>query len=347
MNKICKHTHLSGTIMKDAILKMNGGGIRTSFVISTCGNLIGSLSDGDIRRGLLKGLTISDSVDLFMNTEPISCELNHSEAFIQNKISEYNVLSMPILESGKVVRIVNLNETESIQEKENLVFIMAGGLGKRLKPLTDTCPKPMLMVGGMPMLYWTISRLKRNGFKNIVISTHYLPEVITDYFEDGKDFGVRISYVYEQEPLGTGGALSLLEKGSLTNPILVLNGDLLTNLNFSSLLQFHTENKFDVTMCLIPKTFEIDYGVAESEGNHVTGLVEKPAYEYQINSGLYVLNQEVVLSVPQNVRVDLPDIISQQIERQKLVGAFNFKGHWLDIGNKADFARAQLEFNIL
>jgi NDP-sugar pyrophosphorylase family protein len=220
---------------------------------------------------------------------------------------------------------------------------MAGGFGTRLHPLTHDCPKPLLKVGDKPILEIILEGFINAGFHRFFISTHYLPEMIRAHFGDGKRWGVSIRYVHESEPLGTGGALGLLPLDEIDQPIFLMNGDLLTTLDYRGLLDFHKAQGSIATMCVREYEYQVPYGVIQSEGHRITSMLEKPVQRFFINAGIYVLSPELVMSVKSDTRIDMPALLEQAIAQGGQVNMFPIHEYWLDIGRMEDFHRAQAE----
>lgn len=334
--------------IRDALRALNRGGQKIVLVCDDSDRLLAVVSDGDIRRGLLSDLNMNDPVSLVANTTPRIAQPGLTREKIKEILigEELNVL--PILDNEK--RVIELHSLASISERpelENPVFIMAGGFGTRLKPLTDKCPKPMLPIGDKPILLLTIERMKHQGFRNFFISTHYLPEKIMNYFGDGRALGVNISYVHEEKPLGTGGALGLLPASLGEKALILLNGDVLTDLDFAELLESHEQKCADATMCLREHETSLAYGVVEAEEGSVKKMVEKPTYRHLINTGIYVLSHSCVRSVEKGQRIDLPSLLEQRISDDHVVNAYTFYGKWIDIGQMNDYLRAQSAFKTL
>jgi NDP-sugar pyrophosphorylase family protein len=246
---------------------------------------------------------------------------------------------VPVVDNSVVIGLHTLTSLSEIPQKTNPVFIMAGGFGTRLKPLTDNCPKPMLRVGDKPMLEILINQFKAQGFSKFFISTHYLPESITSYFGDGREFGVEIEYVFEEKPLGTGGALSLLPKHKINEDVVVVNGDVLTTLDFSDLLSKHQALGSRASMCVREFDYTIPYGVVQTDDSVITGFVEKPSHNYQVNAGIYIISKEIIDSVANDTKIDMPTLFEQHFSES--VNAIPFYDYWLDIGKMDDFEKAQ------
>ncbi|MBT8435823.1 MAG: NTP transferase domain-containing protein, partial [Gammaproteobacteria bacterium] len=230
---------------------------------------------------------------------------------------------------------------------ENPVFIMAGGLGTRLLPLTETCPKPMLYVGDMPILEIVLRSFIKAGFYNFYIATHYMEAKIREHFGDGNQWNANIRYIHEEEPLGTGGALGLLPDDMPDLPIILMNGDILTKVDFERMLAFHGENDADATMCVREYDYQIPYGVISGEDGAIVTMVEKPTYQYFVNAGIYVVSPGIFRNVPKHCKIDMPELLEQEITNKKRILMFPIHEYWLDIGRMDDFERAQAEFHAL
>lgn len=330
--------------LRDALEIINNESPRVVLVVDEEQTLLGVVTDGDIRRGLLKNLLLDAEVTAVMNASPITALSSTSRKGLVEIMERHGILTIPLLENQKVVGLEVLQTILSGARYENPVFIMAGGFGTRLKPLTDTCPKPMLKVGDRPILETVIRRFIKAGFVNFYISTHYMAEQIKAHFGDGSELNVSITYVHEEDPLGTGGALGLLPKDLLADlPLIMMNGDLLTQVDFLGLLEFHSENKAVATMCVREFEYQVPYGVITGEGRKVISMVEKPIQRFYVNAGVYVVSPEMVRSVPVNHKVDMPTLLEQQIDQGENVLMFPVYEYWLDIGRMDDFDRAQTD----
>lgn len=334
--------------IRDALRALNKGAQKIALVCDESDRLLAVVSDGDIRRGLLSEIHMDDPVSAVANTSPRTGQRGITRNNIKDILSCEGVNVLPIVDDNN--RVIELHTLASISERpelENPVFIMAGGFGTRLRPLTDNCPKPMLPIGDRPILRHTIERMKHQGFRNFFISTHYLPEQIIEYFGDGSALGVSISYVHEEAPLGTGGALGLLPSDIGQKPLILINGDILTDIDFVDVLESH-ENKYaDATMCLRQQETSLAYGVVEVDQGKVTKMVEKPTYRHLINTGMYVLSRSFVTSVEKEKRIDLPSLLQQRIKEGRTVNSYTFYGRWIDIGQMHDYLRAQTDFKNL
>ncbi|GDY24147.1 mannose-1-phosphate guanylyltransferase [Agarivorans sp. Toyoura001] len=307
------------------------------------------VTDGDIRRGLLNDLALVDPVVKVMRTNPTTAVEGSSREELIGLMEKLDILSVPLLDlSGRIIGLETLHGVLHQPTLQNPVFIMAGGFGTRLKPLTDTCPKPMLHIGNKPILETVIRSFIKAGFVNFYISTHYMPEQIQAHFGDGSEMGVNVTYVHEEQPLGTGGALGLLPKDLPKNlPLIMMNGDVLTKVDFQRLLDFHVDNGADATMCVREYDYQIPYGVINGEGNKITSMVEKPVQRFFVNAGIYVVSPEVIASVPKNHRVDMPTLLEEHMNERDNVLMFPIHEYWLDIGRMDDFNRAQADIHTL
>lgn len=327
--------------IREALVTIDASALRVALVVDHKDTLLGVVTDGDIRRGLLRNLPLDTPVSVVMNTSPITASPQASKEELIEIMEKKVILAIPIVENGKVVGLETLQEALSKPQLNNPVFLMAGGFGTRLRPLTDNCPKPLLKVGGVPILETTLLRFIKDGFVNFYISTHYMPEMIRQHFGDGSQWNVSITYVHEDNPLGTGGALGLLPKGMPDLPIIMMNGDVLTTVDFKRLLDFHNSNNADATMAVREYEYQIPYGVIKGEGNRIVSMEEKPVQRFFVNAGIYVVSQRLAQSVPHNHIIDMPSLLEQQIAEKREILMFPIHEYWLDIGRMDDFHRAQ------
>lgn len=322
------------------LIESNSKGIL--IVVDNKNKILGTITDGDIRRAIMLEKSVRSSIVDLYNKNCIYIDetvdiINIKKLFIENKIK-----LIPVVNNDK--NVINYYEIDDLIdynriEKENVVLIMAGGLGTRLRPLTDDIPKPMLKVGNKPILETIIEQFKDYGFTNILISVNYKADIIENYFRDGKDFGVSINYIKESQQLGTGGAIKLAQK-HLDKPFFVINGDILTNVNFCNLLQYHLENKFSITIGSRIYETQIPYGVLNLDESCVTSLEEKPIYSYTVSGGIYVLNPEIISNIPENQYFNITELIDKLMENNERVGSFPIRGYWMDIGKIEDYHKA-------
>ena len=276
--------------IEDAIVVLDQGALRIVLVTDENGHLLGLLTDGDVRRALLKHIPLTAPVRDAMCTTPKIAYQDWSKERILAAMNSFQLLQLPVVDSqGCVVGLETLQGLLRMSRRNNPVFLMAGGFGTRLHPLTNDCPKPLLKVGGKPILELIIESFIKAGFNRFFISTHYLPEMIRQHFGDGSQWGVSIQYIYEEQPLGTGGALGLLPHEEIDCPLFLMNGDLLTTLNYESVLDFHIKHGAAATMCVREYEYQVPYGVIESDGHYIRSMVEKPIQRFFINAGIYLL----------------------------------------------------------
>lgn len=334
--------------LEEAIAVLDRGGLRIALVVENDGVLSGTLTDGDIRRALLRHVPMTSRVQEVMCAKPHVAGSGWSKEKILTVMEDLELLQIPVVDGDN--RVVGLETLHSLMERRTLrnpVFLMAGGFGTRLRPLTDKCPKPLLKVGDKPILELILESLVNAGFYRFFISTHYLPEMIQDHFGDGSEWGVNIEYVHEEEPLGTGGALGLLPKDKMDLPLLMMNGDLLTTVNYRGLLDFHEEHGSVATMCVREYEHQIPYGVVQTDGTYIRSMEEKPVQKCFINAGIYVVSPELVKEVNPGKRIDMPTLLEQQMASGRKVSMFPVHEYWLDIGKMDDFHRAQQEVDRL
>lgn len=334
--------------LEDAISVLDKGGLRIALIVADNQRLLGTLTDGDIRRALLRHVQLDAPVKDVMCTTPHVADVGWSKDKILSVMEDLELLQIPLLDTeGRVVGLETLHGLMERRTVENPVFLMAGGFGTRLQPLTNECPKPLLKVGDKPILELILDSLAKAGFYRFFISTHYLPEMIREHFGDGSQWGVTIEYVHEEEPLGTGGALGLLPKGQIDRPLIMMNGDLLTTVNYRGLLDFHLEHDSIATMCVREYEHRVPYGVVQTDGTYIQSMEEKPLQKCFINAGIYVVSPELVNAVGVGERIDMPSLLEKQIDQNRKVSMFPVHEYWLDIGKMDDFRKAQKEIDLL
>jgi len=329
--------------IRDALQLIDSESLRIALVVDTHLRLLGVVTDGDIRRGLLNNLTLDSSVSSVMNISPLTAKIGTPRKELVKFMQQGQLLAIPLLKEGKVAGLETLQRVGQYSKYQNPVFLMAGGFGTRLKPLTDNCPKPLLKVGDKPILEIVLDSFIKAGFVNFYISTHYLPEMIQEHFGNGSKWNVNITYVYEDEPLGTGGALGLLPINIPDLPLFLINGDVLTNVDFERVLDFHNKNEAMATMCVRDYEYQVPFGVINGDGNKIISMVEKPVQRFFVNAGIYVISPEIRKSVELNCRIDMPTLLEQFIENQANVLMFPIHEYWLDIGRIEDYRRAQID----
>ncbi len=327
---------------EQALKVLDDGGLRLVLVADADGRLLGILTDGDVRRALLKRVNFSDAkVGDVMHESPITAEEGTGREALSRLMEMHSLLHIPIVnEDGILVGLETYRDLLEKRRRNNWVFLMAGGFGTRLRPLTDNCPKPMLRVSGKPMLESILNGFIEAGFHRFYISVHYLADTIKSHFGDGSRWGVTIVYIEEDVPLGTGGALGLLPEAD-GMPLIMMNGDILTRLDFNALLDFHETHRSQLTMCIREYEMQVPFGVVEGIGSAVTAITEKPIQRFFINAGIYVVAPETVARTRPVRRLDMPDLVKEIIADGKNVSMFPIREYWLDIGRHEDFDRAQ------
>lgn len=334
------HLILSGSSIKSALIQLD---ILASdaimFVVNTQDQLIGSLTDGDVRRGLIKGYSIDQTVDDIIQPDPKF--IRKGDADIARIISyrEGSFRILPILDGdNKIVNVINFREVRSYLPID--AVIMAGGRGQRLKPLTDTTPKPLLKVGDKPIMEHNLHRLTLYGIDDFWISVKYLGEQIESYFGDGKDRNINIQYIWEDEPLGTIGAVSKIDN-FLHDYILITNSDVLTNLDYEHFFVDFLKQEADFSVVTIPYYVDIPYAVLETDNGVIHNFKEKPTYTYYSNGGIYLMKKEVLRFLPKEMFFNTTDLMEILIKENRKVVSYPLVGYWLDVGKHEDFAKAQ------
>jgi dTDP-glucose pyrophosphorylase len=327
-------------LMKEALEKLNTvpEGL-TLFVVDEEERLVGTLTDGDIRRGLLSGKTISSEVSEFMFRNFRFLQRNNYTLAELDELKKKRIKLLPILDHNKRIhRVIDLNRIVSLLPVD--AVIMAGGRGERLKPLTDSVPKPLLVVGDKPIIEHNIDRLISYGIDTIHVSVRYLGSMLKDYFGDGSNKKITISYVEEEEPLGTLGAVSLIREYH-HDYILLMNSDLLTNIDFEDFFRSYIEAGADMAVASIPYQVNIPYAVLDIDGDHISSFQEKPTYTYYSSGGIYLIKKSILLDIPTNSYYNATDLMEDLIKQGGKVIHFPLLGYWLDIGKHEDYKKAQ------
>lgn len=346
MNDIYEKITLSqDTTLQDAALHLEKNDLDDRsrvvlYVVDSTNKLLGSIMDVDIRRAIIQNnLSPQTKVLEIMNKSPRKI-VEGGEADIQTYKNWKRFQYIPIVDNEGM--LLGYKENHEIYNYSNKVIIMAGGLGTRLRPLTYDTPKPMLKLAGKPILQEIIESFKLKGFNNFLISVNYKAEVIKNYFHEGRDFGVKIHYLEEEERLGTCGSIKLAQT-FINEPFFVINGDILASIDYEQLLIRHKEEKNDITICTFPYHYTVPYGVIEI--NHSTiNIIEKPTYTHQINCGIYLINPSLLTLIQEHTYLDMPNLIQEAILKQFKVGTFMIDD-WIDIGNLEDFYKARNRIN--
>ena len=325
------------------------GAVSVALLLDDEGRLIATITDGDIRRAILAGIQIDAAVEKMLplkatlpNPEPVIALKGIDPASALALMQACRVRQLPLVDADRRVVDVMLLVDLIEQPPDSLrAVIMAGGFGTRLRPLTDNLPKPMLPVGGRPLIERIVGQLKESGIDQIVVTTHFKPEVIVDHFGDGADFGVTMTYVQEDEPLNTGGAIGLIP--DIDEPLLVINGDILTHVDFRALHDFHRDCGADMTVGVRRYLFKVPYGVIENDGTRVTRIDEKPEMSVFVNAGIYLLEPSVRKYVERGVSLSMTDLIQTVIDAGKVVVSFPVLEYWMDVGRADDYLQAQAD----
>lgn len=344
MKQIEAVTLLPDSTIKKALETIDRGAMKLAVVTDKTGRLLGTISDGDIRRAILKGKSLESSIEDVYNPHPVTVGINESNISIINLCAAKSIQQIPVVdEQGRVVRIAVLDEMLRPKHYPNKVVLMVGGLGTRLRPLTEQTPKPMLKVGGKPILQTIVERFAVYGFADIVMCINYKGDMIREFFGDGKAFGVNITYVQEEERMGTAGALTLLPEFP-KEPFFVMNGDLLTSVNFENMLLYHIHRQAKATMCVREFDFQVPFGVVQIKGDEIDSIEEKPIHKFFVNAGIYILDPECILKIPKNQPYDMPQLFEKLLEHGEKAVSFPIHEYWLDIGRPDQYHQANEEY---
>ena len=323
---------------------LTSSSMRIVLVVDKENRLLGTITDGDIRRALMAGSAMSSLATSVMQKNPIAVNQGDSRRKALQIMREKDLLHLPVLDAkGVVVGLETVRDLLFKEQRPNPVLLMAGGFGKRLYPLTREVPKPLLPVGEKPILQTILEQLAEGGFSQFFLAVHYRSEQVRAHFGDGSKWGVRIEYLEERQPLGTAGALSLLDQTMIDAPLLMMNGDLLTRLDFGQLVDFHGEHGGLATMCVREYDFQIPYGVVHGDGDQVTDIIEKPVQKFFVNAGIYILEPDLLGHCRPDEAIDMPDLLRQVVNDGRKVSMFPIHEYWLDIGRMEEYERAQVE----
>jgi dTDP-glucose pyrophosphorylase/CBS domain-containing protein len=333
--------------IRDVMVCIDRNAKGIALIVDQAYRLVGTITDGDIRRAVLSGTALDSPISELLQhkadsryPEPITAVSGTSSDQLLRIMREQMVRQIPLLDQER--RVVGLATMDELFPREQLplqAVIMAGGFGTRLRPLTEKLPKPMLPVGDRPLLELTIQRMREAGIRQVNITTHHQPERIVEHFGNGETLGVDINYVTEDSPLGTAGALSLIEMPD--TPLLVINGDILTKVDFRAMLDYHRKHNADLTVGVRQYSQQVPYGVVECDGAYVQQVREKPVFSFLVNAGIYLMEPTVHRYVPQDQRFDMTDLIQQLVQDGCSVVSFPIVEYWLDIGQHTDYERAQ------
>ncbi|TPQ35489.1 alcohol dehydrogenase [Bradyrhizobium guangdongense] len=343
MRSLSNHCVAEETSILDTIRVIGEGSLQMALVCRD-GRLLGTATDGDIRRAILASVPLSTPIAEVMNRSPITAPVGTTDPAALKLMRRHSIHQLPIIDAAGVVLDVKLIDDLALaQRSDHWVVLMAGGLGSRLKPLTDDIPKPLIRVGDKPILETVLGGFVKAGFGKFFISVNYKADMIRDYFGDGSAWGVDISYLQENERLGTAGALSLLPERP-TQPFFVMNGDLLTTVNFEQMLKYHREHQAFSTVCVREHSVTVPFGVIDFDDHRLLGIREKPTQKFFVNAGVYLLDPAVLDHLGANEAVDMPTLIERTIAKGKPSVVFPLREYWIDVGRLDDLQRASDEF---
>ena len=333
--------------VRDAMQRIDRNRNGIALVVDDGRRLVGTVTDGDIRRAMLANIALSEPVAVLLERQaalgedrpmPLTARVGTPVSELIVLMRRYDVRQIPIVDAdGRPVDVMLLHELIDVEGPPLRAVVMAGGMGTRLGDLTAETPKPMLPVGDRPLLERIVEQLREAGIRHVNLTTHYHADVIAEHFGDGSQHGVEIEYVSEQRPLGTAGALGLVEGDG---PILVMNGDILTGVDFRAMHRFHDDHKADMTVAVRPYELRIPYGLVELDGSSISGVTEKPLVRGFVNAGIYLLDPDVCRFIGREEPLDMPQLIERLIEGGRTVVGFPLREYWLDIGRPADYERA-------
>lgn len=346
MNTYKKHLLFSGSNIRQALVRLDYlAKDAIVFIVDDKNRLIGSLTDGDVRRGLLKGFTIDNRVDDIIQPNPRYIKKGDWDIQKVIEYRENNFRIIPILnKNNQVVNVINFREIKSYLPVD--AVIMAGGKGERLRPLTDNTPKPLLKVGDKTIIEHNLDRLQLFGIDDFWITLKYLGEQVETYLGDGKNKNIHIQYLYEQEALGTIGALSCI-KNFEHDYVLVTNSDILTNIDYEHFFMEFLKHDADFSVVTIPYTVDIPYAVLETHNGHIVNFREKPTYTYYSNGGIYLIKKKIIKHIPQNYFYNATDLMEKLIKQGQKVVSYPLTGYWLDIGRIEDYNKAQMDIETI
>ena len=335
----------NGATIKEAMKVIDKNLTGGALVINEKNELVGTITDGDIRRAILRGSGINERIEgtYFKDFKFVTKE--HSKKKAKEYMLSNKIRQVPVIDKDKkLTDLYFLDDILSYDKKDNYVFILAGGLGTRLRPLTETVPKPMLRVGDKPILELILEQFKEYGFRNFIISLNYKGSIIEEYFKDGKEFDVNIEYIRETKKLGTAGSIALV-KEKLTKPFIVINGDILTGIDFDKFLNHHIENDFNITVGVRNYEINVPYGVLVTDNMIIESLEEKPTYKFNINGGVYALNPEIIKYIQEEEVYNMTDLIEDAMDNHQRSGIYEIIEYWTDIGQIEDYKQANRDIH--
>lgn len=351
MKDVSKNIIKVGSKIRDAIENIDSGKIGITFVVDDELKFIGSISDGDVRRSMLKGVSLEESIDSIVNKKPIVGKLSVSNWEILKLYNERGIAQLPIVnEEGLLVEIKTarevLNGSDANNRKENQVILMVGGVGSRLGSLTLNTPKPMLNIGGKPILQTILESFLNYGFYRFTLCVNHMSDQIIDHFGDGSELGAEINYIHEEKKMGTAGALGLLkDQIDSEKPFFVMNGDILTNINFGHFLGYHQEMGATASVCTREERFQVPFGVLDIKDHYLLSIKEKPLQTFFVNAGIYIFTKDCLGLIPENTEYDMPSLLDSLIDEKHKVASFLLREDWIDVGREEELIRAKKEYN--
>lgn len=329
-----------GSSIRQAVQVLNETSLKIVLVIDANEALVGTISDGDIRRGLLKGLELTSTIDSIVHRDALVVPPELNREVVLQLMTANKIQQIPIVDENKHVIGLHLwDQINAPSTRANIMVIMAGGKGTRLHPQTENCPKPLLPIAGKPILEHIIDRAKVEGFSHFILAIHHLGHMIEEYFGNGDAFGVNIEYLREESPLGTAGALSLLDPLP-ESPFVVTNGDVLTDIHYGELLDFHMQHNAKATMAVRVHEWQNPFGVVETQGIDITGYEEKPITRNHINAGVYVIEPSAISVLTKSVPCDMPTLFNTIQKQEMRTIAYPIHERWLDVGRPDDLLTA-------
>lgn len=346
IEKINSHIVTDKYTVKKIIKKINSVNPPILFVNDSNGIFLGTISDGDIRRFLLKDKNLESNIKEAINTKPIFCnenELISKSSFFEKKLINNSLKGIPILKNKKITKAFLL-KINSLKKNKTPVMIMAGGKGTRLLPLTKQIPKPLVKINNKPIIQFIIDKIVGEDFENLYISINHLGDQIINYVNSYNEFGLNIKFIKEKTPLGTAGSLSMIEKKNIKN-LIVINADIITSLRYEKLLNFHQENKNEITIAGFKHKYQVPFGSIKFENKNFKKIIEKPVIETLVNAGIYVININLIKKIKKNKFLSMVDLINK-VNKPKKIGIFPMHEEWLDIGNKENLLSAKQNIKI-
>ena len=324
----------------EAMKALDSNALQIILVVDEKKKLVGTLTDGDIRRGLLKGFSLKSPINAFMNRDFKSIKSSDDKEETILMMKKDRIRRIPIVDDQQnVLDLLLIEDFVNVKDINNTVVILAGGKGKRLRPFTNNCPKPMLKVEGKPILEIILENCISCGVTDFVFSVNYLKDKIIDYFGDGSKWNVKINYLIEDKPLGTAGSLSLISQDSI-EPLVVINGDILTRIDLRKFIEFHNDLKAEATMAVREEKLQLHYGVIQNDGFNLVDIQEKPLITHQVNTGVYILNPSLLKLISPNEYLDMTTLLMNANENDKKVCIYPIHEYWIDVGRPENLRQA-------